>query len=54
MTAVLSIFHVPVDHLYVFFGEMSTQDFHPFLIGLFVIEFCDLFIYIRYDPLLVI
>ena len=38
----LGIFHVPVSHLYVFFGEMSVYIFCPlffFLIGLFVCLF---------------
>ena len=26
----LSIFHVPTGHLYVFFGEMSIKVFYPF------------------------
>ena len=28
---ILSIFHVPVGHLYLFFGEMSSKVFCPFL-----------------------
>ena len=33
-------FHVPSDHLYAFFGEISIKAFCPFLIGLFIICWC--------------
>ena len=32
----LGAFHVPVNHLFVFFGKMPIQNLCPFLICLFV------------------
>ena len=42
-------FHVPVGHLYVFFGEMSIEVFCPFLDWVFwfiVLELYELFVYL--------
>ena len=46
----LSIFLVPVDHLYVSSGEMSVEVFCPFfdwVVLLFGIELYELFVYFR-------
>ena len=46
----LSIFHVPIGHLYIFFGKMSIQLFCPFFnwVGFFFyIELYELFIWRR-------
>jgi len=49
---VLSTFHMPIDHLYVFFGEMLFKPFACFLIELydflFAIALFDFFIYFEY------
>ena len=52
----LSAFHVPADHLYVFFGRMSIQDLCLFLVKLFLfilfsIELFEFLIYFAIDPL---
>ena len=49
-----AFFHVPVVHLYIFFGEMSIQVFCPFfnrVIGFFAIELYKLFVYFRDEAL---
>ena len=32
----LSIFHVPLGHLYAFFGDISIQVFYPFLKNIYL------------------
>jgi len=46
----VAFFHVLVDHLYIFFGEMSIQIFCPFfnwVDGLFAVELYKLLVYFR-------
>ena len=48
---ILSIFHVPVGHQYVFFGKMSVHIFCPFFdqtVLFFAIELYELLIYFGY------
>ena len=47
-------FHVPVGHLYIFFGKISIHIFCHFLTRCFFgIQFCVLFVYFDINPLLV-
>ena len=51
-----ALFHIPVGHLYVFFGKMSVKVLRPFLnqVPCFLdIDMYKLFVYLNVSPLLV-